>query len=71
MNELQKLGYKRGEVTKNTYIYTDKQGNLSGMEKRNTDTFPADEGAPGYYPSAIWVDSAGMDMCHAYNKGKI
>jgi hypothetical protein len=54
-----------------TYIYYNKEGKLRGMEKGNFDSTPIDEGSGGYYPSRAWIDSAGMDMRHTYNKGKI
>lgn len=71
MNELRQLGYKQGEVTRNTFVYTDKNGKLSGMEKGNIDTLPTDYHSGGFYPSAVWIDSAGMPMDKAFNKGKI
>ena len=71
MNELQQLGYQQGEVTKNTFIYIDKDGRLSGTEKGDVNALPADYHSDGFYPSAIWIDSAGMSMDKAFNKGKL
>ena len=70
MNELQELGYKQGEVTVNTYIYRDREGELRGVEKPDPHTTPTDEGENGFYPCRIWIDEAGMDMRRAFNKGK-
>lgn len=70
VNELEQLGYKPGEVTRNTFIYYDKNGKLSGMECA-PDARPADYGGDGFYPSAIWVDRVGADMRTAFNQGKL
>ena len=71
MSELRKLGYARGKVTRNTFVYKDKAGKLRGMEKGDVDSLPSDYGGDGFYPSAIWIASAGKPMSTAYNQGLI
>ena len=51
---LKSLGYTPSEITQYTYLYIDDDGKLAGMEKKDVNSYPADEHMPiGYVRS--WV----------------
>ena len=54
LNALQDAGYKAGEITSNTFVYINDEGEYSAMEKPDTQSFPADgRGDFGAYVTAF------------------